>query len=224
MDNWKNNTIWFEDIPENDLLWLDYKKNKSDITKFLDKKYAVLWHYNTKNKDFSEIPINHQIEYMELNLSNCMSFRGVERIKGVKRLELHYCTKLESDDGLSALKDSIEWLHINTSKKLRISSEILSLKQLKVLCLNNCGAIENLKFLEYFPDLVDFRFVDTKIIDGDLTPLLKHPSLISAGFINKRNYSHKFEYIEEVLKRKSNNRKKVIYKGKWETFRYDIFE
>lgn len=224
MDNWKNNTIWFEDIPENDLLWLDYKKNKLDITKFSDKKYAVLWHYNTKNKDFSEIPINNQIVYMELNLSNCTSFKGVERIKGVKRLELHYCTKLESDAGLSALKDSIEWLHINASKKLTISSEILSLKQLKVLCLNNCGVIENLKFLEHFPNLVDFRFVDTKVIDGDLTPLLKHPSLISAGFINKRNYSHKFEYIEEVLKRKSNNRKKVIYKGEWETFRYDIFE
>jgi hypothetical protein len=224
MDNWKNNTIWFEDIPESDFLWLDYKKNKLDITKFADKKYAVLRHYNTKNKDFSEIPINNQIEYLELNLSNCTSFRGVERIKGIKRLELHYCTKLQSDDAISTIKDTLEWLHISMSKKITLSSEILSLKELKVLCLNDCGSIESLKFLEHFPNLLDFRFVNTNIIDGDLTPILKHPSLINAGFTNKRNYSHKFEHIDDVLKGKSNNKKKIISKGEWKTFRYDVFD
>ena len=224
MSSWKNNTIWFEDITEGDIIYLDYKTNKADIIKFPEKKYAVLRHYNTKKADFSDLPINNQIEYLELNLSNFKAFVGVERINGIKRLELEYCTKLESDYGLSEIKDSIEWLAINMSRKFKISSEILHLKDLKVLSLNSCGPIENLNFLEYFPNLLDFRFVDTSVLDGDLTPILNHPSLISVGFLNKKSYSHKAEYINEVFRIKRENRKRIVCKGDWKTFRYDIFE
>ena len=62
--------------------------------------------------------------------------------------------KLENDFGLGRLKDSIEFLHINTSKKFKFTDELLELKKLKVLCLNACGPIDNLDFLKNFPNLI----------------------------------------------------------------------
>jgi len=141
-----------------------------------------------------------------------------------QRLELQYCTKLESDVGLSAIKDSIEWLSINISKKFEFSTELIALKNLKVLCLNECGPIKNLNFLSQLPNLVDFRFVDTKILDGDLTPILEHPNILNAGFLNKNNFSHKAEYIQEILNKRCLGRKISIFKGEYKTYKYDIFE
>ena len=79
----------------------------------------------------------------------------------LKRLELHYCTKLQNDFCLSGLVDTLEHLHINQSKKFVPNEELFTLKNLRVLCLNSCGDLENLNFLNQFPNLLDFRFVDT---------------------------------------------------------------
>jgi hypothetical protein len=46
--------------------------------------------------------------YLELNSTNVIDFQGNERFPGLKRLEVHYCLKLESDAGIAALKDSPE--------------------------------------------------------------------------------------------------------------------
>lgn len=84
--------------------------------------------------------------YLELNWSNIHDFLGVEKMNKLKRLELHYCTKLQNDFGLSGLADTLEYLHINQSKKFVPNEELFSLKNLRVLCLNSCGNLENLNF------------------------------------------------------------------------------
>ena len=44
------------------------------------------------------------------------------------------------------------------------------------------------------PKLEDFRFVDTNVIDGDLSPLIR---LKYAGFFDKKHYSHTREQIKK---------------------------
>ncbi|MDR1315258.1 MAG: hypothetical protein LBK13_00170 [Spirochaetales bacterium] len=225
MDFWKNNTIRFDDISEEYFINIDYKKNKSDMNFFQSKKYIILWYYACNGNDFINFPINNKLDYLELNWANNKSFRGIENIRGIKRLEVHYCTKLENDFGLSSLQETIEWLHIDKSKKFEISSELLSLKKLKVLCLNSCGTIASLDFLENFPDLIDFRFVDTNILDGNLKPIIEHPKLSNAGFIDKRHYNYKSNDLKMLIKGKNMFIKKnpVLTDGQ-ETFRYNIFD
>ena len=108
------------------------------------------------------------------------------------------------------------------SRKFKFSDELLSLKKLKVLCLNDCGSIENLDFLENFPNLIDFRFVDTIILSGDLSPILDHPSLRTVGFIDKKQYNFKCDQINSILYDKNKSQYKFyVSKGEYETFRYD---
>lgn len=224
MTNWNHNTIYFEDLDENLYVNIDCKQNKRNINFINNKEYVVAWYYKSNSKDFIKLEKNNKTKYAEFNWANFESFEGVENFSNIKRLELHYCTKLINDKGISKIKDSIEWLHINQSKKFNFTEELFELKNLKVLCLNSCGDIESLEFLNNFPNLLDFRFVDTKIINGDISTLLKHPKLCNAGFLNKRHYSISNEVIDEELRERKKESCIEIKRGQFRTFMYKEFD
>ncbi len=219
--DWRFNTIWFDQLDENTVCQIDFKeiKNLDDFSSIL---YASIYKLKHDSKSFLAIEKFEKLLFLELNSGNLINFEGLSNLKSLKRLELHYCVKLETDFGLKNFSDNLEFLHINMSRKFKFSDELLSLKKLKVLCLNDCGSIENLDFLENFPNLIDFRFVDTKILSGDLSPILNHPSLRTVGFIDKKHYNFKCDQINSILENKDKSQY-VFYinKGEYETFRYD---
>lgn len=225
MDFWRNNTIWFDEIPVQLFRHINLKEENMKETAFPDIEYLTLWHYKQSELgNFVDIPNN--LSYLELNWSNIQNFIGIGKLNKLKRLELHYCTKLESDIGLSTLANTLEHLHINQSKKFVPTGELFNLKNLRVLCLNSCGNLENLNFLSEFPHLIDFRFVNTNVIDGDLSPILKHPSIRSVGFMNKRHYNVSENSMDCSLKEKNAgvNYKTIIHKkdnGEYFTYRYN---
>lgn len=223
--DWRYNTIWFEQIESGKFLNCDLKVQKLPTLDITNIEYAIFWHYKHKGLSFDTFPQSDKLLYLELNWANIKDFMGIEKLSALKRLEVHYCTKIEIDNGLSLLSDTIEYLHINQSKKLQSIDEICKLSNLKVLCLNNCGPLENLQFLKAFPKLVDFRFVDTNILDGDLTPLIEHPTIRSVGFLNKRHYNYRDEEIDSALELKSNEAyEDFAYKGEYETSKYKGYD
>jgi hypothetical protein len=184
-------------------------------------EYAIVWHYKFKGISIELFPDSEKLRYLELDWANINDLVGINKFKNLKRLELHYCTKLENDFGISSLGNTLEFLHINQSKKLILSNELFELKKLKVLLLNSCGNIDNLSFLKFLPDLIDFRFVDTNIIDGNLTPIIEHPKIKTVGFKNKRHYNLKDKKINsELLAKPTEEIKEFVYKGEFKTFRY----
>jgi len=223
--DWRYNTIWFEQIEPQKFLNCDLKSRKLSSIDITNIEYAIFWHYKQKGLSFDSFPPSDKLLYLELNWANVKDFSGIEKLSALKRLELHYCTKLETDAGLSVLSDKIEYLHINQSKKLQSIDEICKLSKLKVLCLNSCGPLENLLFLKMFPNLMDFRFVDTNILDGDLTPLIEHPTIRSVGFLNKRHYNYSDDEIDSALELKSNEEyEDFAYKGEYLTSKYKAYD
>lgn len=140
----------------------------------------------------------------------------------LKRLDLHNCTKLADDTGLSNISDTLEILDINQTKKFVPGKELFALKNLRVFRLYSCGNIDNLSFLNEFPNLIEFSFVDTNVLDGNLAPLLDHPTIRVSYFNNKRHYNISCEKMESLLKEKNGGKeyKVIIEKGKYQTFRY----
>ena len=222
--DWRFNTIWFEQLEQDKIFQKDFKENiiVSENKNFDNAKYAIIWHLRENLKSFDNLYQNDSLSYLELNWANIKNFDGIEKFKNLKRLELHYCIKLETDFGLSRLKDSLEFLHINTSKKFKFTDDLLQLDKLRVLCLNACDPIDNLDFLKNFPNLIDFRFVNTNILDGNLNPILEHPTIRTVDFLNKKHYNHKDEKIKSELDKKFDiEYKTIVYKGEYLTYRYD---
>lgn len=222
--DWRFNTIWFDQISKRKVINWDFSKRKGQELILKDIEYATLQHYKFKARMFEILPLCKTLLYLDLTWANIIDFNGIGKFTNLKRLEVHYCTKLETDFGISALSRSLEFLHINQSKKLKSIANILKLHRLKVLCLNSCGELDNLNFLKLFPNLIDFRFVNTTILDGNLTPIIEHPSIRSVGFINKRHYNYKDTDIDNLLKVKSTGKYlDEVYKD-FMTFKYKSFD
>ena len=88
MDNWKNSTIWFEQIPDHLKAYLKLKEDKISEILLDEIEYLTLWdHRKDKTGNFIGFPEN--LLYLELNLSNIQDFLGIEKMKKLKRLELY---------------------------------------------------------------------------------------------------------------------------------------
>jgi hypothetical protein len=61
------------------------------------------------------------------------------------------------------------------------------------------------------------------VLDGDLSPILDHPTIRSVGFLNKRHYNIKDDKMDALLRHKNGGEefKTVIKYGKYENFRYN---
>jgi hypothetical protein len=151
--------------------------------------------YKAKDHDLSQLPSYPHLETLGLVLGNLTSLAGVERFRSLKNGDFSYLTKLESIKDLA--KTPVETLVFDACKKAADDLPSLSkCPHLKMLGFHGGGELESLKFLNSFKTLEDFRFVRTKIKDGDMTPLLK---LKSVNFINQRGYSHTSEQIREMI-------------------------
>ena len=222
--DWRFNTIWFDLIEKNKIFTKDFKldKTKTENNNWENAEYGIIWHLKKGVESFENLKSTGKLLHLEIYFSNITDFSGIEKITNLKRLELYNCYKLESDFELQKLSNSLEFLHINQCKKFKFAENLLDLKKLKVLRVNSCGSIKNLDFLTNFPNLIDFRFVDTEIVDGNLNQILQHPTIRSVGFINKRHYNFKFEELQAKLKIKNeSNYKTTIYKGEYSTFKYE---
>ena len=223
--DWRYNSIWFEQLDTNNVFHRNYQENPNTDLNFEDVEYAMTFHFKHKGLSFDPLPKSSRLLYLEMDWANFKDLQGIDRFENLKRLELHYCIKLENDLNISSLKNTLEFLHINQSKKYIPTEELFQLTNLKVLCLNACGPLENLNFLKHFPNLIDFRFVNTNIIDGDLSPIIEHPTIRNVGFLNKRHYNYTDKQIETQLGLKSTEEyKDIVYKGKYSTFKYKNYK
>jgi hypothetical protein len=218
--DWRYNTIWFEQIPKEQTAVVNFNESKTARPDLSGVNYFFGRSFKSASANFEDFPASDSLNYVHLTLSNVTSFSGIHRARNLKRLELMHCYKLETDAGLGLLSGSLEWLHVDQSKKFTCGNELSKLTNLRVLCLNDCAPIPSLDFLELFPKLLDFRFVNTKVEDGNLEPILAHPSLCSVGFLNKRHYSHKDSEIDRLLKPKKAAAIELAHKGRFETYRY----
>lgn len=217
--DWRYNTIWFEQLDQSRVITADLR---SSVLPSLEKReYVSLRGYRQKNGLLDAFPPSDDILYLELSFSGLRAFDGIGRVQSLRRLELVHCYKLESDSGLEEVAGSLRHLHIQKSKRFHVGLGIGSLREIEVLRLNACGDIDNLDFLFQFPRLLDFRFVDTNVRSGDMSPLIAHKTLRSVGFMDKRHYNMKSADVDRTLAAKSGRPfQEFVTKGQWRTFRY----
>lgn len=221
--DWTYNTIWRDQLPPGQFATIKFEGGRSVFDGVAGATYFNIDRFKTKQPGFHGLSGVTSAEYLEVNFSNITSFLEIARLGKIKRLELSWCLKLESDTGLSEIGDHLEWLHVDTSRKFSPKKDLFQLRHLKVLCLNGCAPLDDLRFLEKMPNLLDFRFVGTNVLDGDLTPLMNHPSLVNAAFFDKRHYNLKRADVDAHLRERNEKAIEYANKGEFQTFRYKAF-
>ena len=139
---------------------------------------------------------------------------GLDKYPNLECIDMYYLRNLMSLDGIERMSNKIEYFSIQSASKLTNLDSIVKLKSLKGLGFINIGDIDNLDFLYDMYEIESLAFGDTKILSGDLTPIVNHFNIKLAGFQNKRHYSHTNDEIDLLLLKKEISHKVIENKFK----------
>lgn len=150
--------------------------------------------FKPQSKDFTVLARCNDVEYLHITESNIESFKGIENLQLLNHFEGHYLTKLESLEGLEKLSTHLKIIVLDYCRKLaNYESVFAKLKHLKKLILGDCGPMESLKFIKAMKELKFLSFVNTNVVDGNISPVLNLEYVV---FDNKRHYTHKKEDVK----------------------------
>ena len=166
----------------------------------VELKKLTLFKYKCRASDCSEIPVVPSLERLELIQSSITSLKGIECHDHVNELFFCRLSKLESIDDIAGLARGSLWkLKFERCKKISDWCPLGSLNRVKKISIDTCSELPNLSFLSGCSGLEEFVFMDAKLPDGDLAPLLELPSLRYLGTFDKKHFSHKEEEINSLL-------------------------
>ena len=158
--------------------------------------------YKPKSGNFSELPFIPSLEVLKLLYLTPTSFKGIERFAHLKNIMLYRAHKLESLDDLVSLADVLEEFELEGKTKIFDYQALGKLRVIKRVFLNNVGDIKDLSFLETMPSLNHFAFMDSNVVDGDLSYCKKVNGWVA--FTDKKHYSMTMEELhpEEVAEQR----------------------
>lgn len=177
----------------------DWKETKLNDLDFTECTHMEIWHHNSPEHDFSNLPDIPELKSLVIYFSNAETITGLEKYPGLERLELYHVSKMKTISGIEMF-GGLNLLSIFNAKKVDSFAEIGQLKNIETLRLCDCGDIQSINFISDMSMLRSFTFGGSNIVDGDLHPLLEHePPLEIVGFNNKRHYSHTWENVCKQL-------------------------
>lgn len=171
-------------------LTIDLSKNVRGIESLKNLKRLSLWKYKPKSKDLSELIFLSTITELEITTSQITSLNGCSNFKNLESLDVTYLSKLESIEDIVSNKKTLKNLRFSHCKKIKNHSCVSELEELEWLSFNDCLSMDNIKFIKGMKKLKNFVFMNTNIVDGDLSPCI---GLEHVGFNNKKHYTHKVE-------------------------------
>jgi hypothetical protein len=185
-----------------------------DFTELLPyTQLESLLFYGVKTFSFDKIKCFTKLKEINARVLTITDLRGIEKLEELQGLSLLYCRILSDLSGIGTLRKLTGMLLANCPKVTDISEiakcvnleelELNSLKNIDVsvlsnannlgkLMLSNCGSVSSLRFISLMTNLEFLSFVDTNIIDGDLSPCL---NLKYVGTLNKKHYNIKADML-----------------------------
>lgn len=174
------------------MTWLE----ELEITNCKDKKFDLIAINGIKNLrilSMQQIPVVSltklssltNLEKLKLTQIGVKDLNGIEYLRKLENLTINYCTKLKDISRISACS-KLKKIEFNTCKKIENFDCLSTLKKVQGLVISNCGNIPSLNFIKYMLGLKFLSFVDTNIVDGDLTECFK---LQCVGTNDKRHYN-----------------------------------
>lgn len=193
---------------------IDWKVDKLSDYDFSECTYLEVSHHSCKAFDFTNLPDAPNLKKLEIVFSNSKNLIGLDKYPNLECIDMYYLRNLMSLDGIERMSNKIEYFSIQSASKLTNLDSIVKLNNLKGLGFINIGDIDNLDFLYDMYKIESLAFGDTKILSGDLTPIVNHFNIKLAGFQNKRHYSHTNDEIDLLLLKKEISHKVIENKFK----------
>lgn len=173
-------------------LYAEWSPKFENIEHCRNLKRISLRRYKSQHGNLMELSDLAHLEEVGIVQSSIVSLRGLGELGRLKKLELSHLSKLSLIDEIDRNAESLEFLMFGVCRKIRNHAFVKALRKLRVLAFNDCGEMPSIAFVREMLALKDFRFVNTNVLDGDMTPCI---GLENASFFKRRHYSHSPEKI-----------------------------
>ena len=171
---------------------------KIDAGIFASTELTSLWlrGYKPKSRNLSRLECFQNLERLDIIQAPMTTLAGIDKLHKLRFLDLAYCPKLADIKPLSGLSETLEELEIDHCNKIPNLTDLRNIGSLRKIMLAYCTALPSIGFIREMPKLEFLSFVETNVLDGDMTPCF---NLRYAGFMNKRHFSHTYEEVRDII-------------------------
>lgn len=142
------------------------------------------------------------LEDLTITSRKITSFGGIVSFIYLRNLTVNHASKLVDLSGVECLS-ALERVCFNRCKAFGSLPCLGGLENLESLILEDCGNIESLSFLSQAKKMKKLRRLlligDTKVVDGDMSPILKLPNITDIRLHRWKHYSHTREDLLREL-------------------------
>ena len=177
----------------------DWHRGNSGIGDCTELRTLRVWGFRSTEPGLSALASCTRLERLWLVRPGIDSIEGVECLEDLRYLNLAYAPKIKSLTSLAAPTVDLRELRLQNMKGISDYSPLASIRRLRRLIISKCAPMENLSWTKGMDYLDSIAFVETKVLNGDLSPLLSLPLLRYVGAGNKKHYSHTDEELNALL-------------------------
>jgi len=141
------------------------------------------------------------LKKLALTSKKLTSLSSISNLKNLEKVDLFKCSYLQEVNGLAALLN-LTILEINNCKSIsKIETLPISLSR---LIIEDCGELENCRFIEDLEMLEDFCFIGNSLFaNGDLSPIVNLGQLKKIAIADKKHYSHTSIQIRNIINKRN---------------------
>ena len=191
--------IDFSCFPQLESFFGSWHEGHRNLDQLQELRHLGFGSFTSKTKDLTPLANITRLDRLDLRQPKVQSLDGIESLEDLQILDVYRATNLESLSALIHGMPGMRELSLYKCKKIRSYAPIASIERLRRLNLSDCVETADLSWTKGMDYLDFFSFVDTKVVDGDLTPLLELPRLRYVGSMNKRHHSHTCEQLMALL-------------------------
>lgn len=176
-------------------LHLSGKKGHHNVNAVRKLKKLSFAEGQPASKILTDLDVSALVE-LDLCQAPVRTLAGLENAKCLKVIGISYCRRLEDISALSAIRDSLTVLDIESCGKINDFSVLNELHNLEHLRLCGSNSLPNLDFLRNMPKLETFTFT-MNVQNGDLSMCMDIPYVSCR---NRKHYNLKDSDLSKTIK------------------------
>ncbi|KAB7764303.1 hypothetical protein CKY51_17695 [Xanthomonas maliensis] len=161
-------------------------------------KGLALGGFRSASGDVTELSVMPALEKLSLYSNRLQSLKGLETMQGLRELFVSSAPKLEYIDPIGDLNE-LRDLRFEHCKITRGFADLVRGKHLLNLRYMKCSPLDHVRFVSRLCSLQSFVFLDTDVLDGNMAPLVDHPTLAHVAFTKKKHFTLSERQILERL-------------------------
>ena len=161
-------------------------------------KGLALGGYNPASGDARDLSVLPALDRLSLYSNRLQSLKGLETMQGLRELSVDSAPKLENIDPIGNLKE-LRNLRFENCKVARGFADLVQGEHVLEIKYMKCLPLDHVRFVNRLRSLESFVFLDTDVLDGDMAPLVAHPTLAHVAFTKKKHFTLSERQIHEQI-------------------------